>query len=286
MWRGKRCRQSLLAVTVAGFAVLGGLSRAEALSVGPWLAAPGGPAVSPRIIPVQNRLASSPLKRRDTPPPTIRPALMSKDPASGAQVDCVVSRQVERHQTRATPSECGAEITDTLSLEFPDLDDGSIEVVIRAPDGSVGRFTTDRVLEFYLAAGMPLGAYAVNASDGANSSRGGYTVRPARSRIVKVASETPVFAPGQSIPVDLAGYRPGETVRLYLYRKVGHREVGTGQTDWEYAAAIGEVRINGRGETSITIPTEPDDPAGEYRIMSDPRQDDHETLPETFTVRE
>ena len=238
---------------------------------------------APDVVFVQSRLETSVLKRRELPPPMIRPRLVSQDPAGANTVSCNVGGREFASQTLATPSECVAEITDTLQLTFSNFR-SQILVSLTKPDGQLQRFNADNEVSIYVDVGDPLGVYTFVATDGQRTKSGGFMVKSSTKRVVWiVGAENGVFR-GDTMIVDLAGYRPFESVALYLYRAYGHRDYGSGQTLWEYRASIGRTQMTARGEARIEIPTERDDPLGNYYIISDPRQADSDINPGTFTL--
>ncbi len=266
----------------AAAAVLLGLATVTANE---GLAGPQQPArllSRPDLILVQGTTAASPLKRRDLPVPTVRPRLVSQDPAGDNWITCIVTRGSDTGgNDRATPSECVVEITDTLGIWYRDLEDssgkliGPISVTTTDPAGNVRKTTVNDASEpTYLRPGTPLGRYTFVATAGERSVNGGYTVKAPTKRILVVGREADQqVTAGQPVTVDLAGYQPSERVTLYLYRWVDHRDVGTGETIFEYATQIRELTTDQRGEAAITFPTEPDDPLGSYLVASSPAQE-------------
>jgi hypothetical protein len=239
--------------------------------------------LGPDAIYVQLPSRTSLLQRRDPPPPIVRPQLVSIDPAGDDLIVCVVATRADTGgNPRATPAECVAEITDTLSIWYRDFEGGdgkliaTISVAITQPDGTVRRSTIteeDRGEPFYLRPGTPIGRYEFVASAGGRSVKGGFTVKAPVKRILLVPEDSSSIAAGKPVTVHLAGYRPSESVKLYLYRWLDHRDVGTGETIFQYATLISETTTDRRGEAVITFPTEPDDPPGTYLVYGSPEQE-------------
>jgi hypothetical protein len=228
----------------------------------------------------QVRPGTSPLKRRDPPPPTIRPQLVSQDPAGDELITCVVGRDTGGNP-RAIASECIAEITDQLSIWFREFETsggkliGTIQVSITRPDGSVTGLTIsedNRGEPIYFAPGAALGRYSFVARAAGRSVTGGFTVKAPAKRILLVIEADREIRGGQSVAVHLAGYRPSERVTLYLYLWFDHRDVGTGETIFKYATVLGSTTTDRRGEAVFSFPTEPDDPPGSYLVASSPAQ--------------
>ena len=78
--------------------------------------------------------------------------------------------------------------------------------------------------------------------------------------------------PDHPVIVHFAGYRPSEEVNFYLYRLVGHRDRGTGESIFDFAATIGRTTADQRGEGVISFATERDDPVGKYLVVTAPLQ--------------
>ena len=268
--------KSLVSVSIIGAALLfadprllgGDLSTPAATSQkGAWLPRSSAESVDRGAIFVQLPGGTSLLKRRDPAPPTIRPQLVSKDPAGDNEIACVVATRSDTGgNARATPSECVVEITDTLSIWYRDFEDDTgkliapISVSTTQPDGSVRRETIteeDRGQPFYLRPGTPIGRYAFVASGGGRSINGGFTVKAPVKRILLVPESSGDLRAGAPVTIHLAGYRRSERTTLYLYRWINHRDVGTGETIFQYATSIGDTTTDRRGEAAITLSTEP-----------------------------
>src|SRR6202022_2147050 len=72
----------------------------------------------------------------------------------------------------------------------------------------------------------------------------------------------------------LAGFQPGQSVALSVYRHFGQvLNVGSGQVMHEYAESIGSVKIDTRGQALLSFDTAGDDPWGRYLVVSDPPVD-------------
>jgi hypothetical protein len=237
------------------------------------------------LVPIEALGGAGLLKRRDKAPPTIRPQLVSQDPAGADEILCMATTGRDTGGNyRATPAECKPEITDTLQLWYKDLEDargnllGPISVVITRPDGQTRTSTITEVNRgydaIYLRPGSPLGRWDFVATAAGRSSNGGFTVRSPSKRILLAMPEVPgaEISPGAPVEVHLAGYRPAQRVSFYLYYRVGHRDVGTGETIFQYATAIGQSAADSRGEAIITFSTERDDPVGTYLVASLPVQ--------------
>jgi len=236
----------------------------------------------PDLILVQGTTVASPLKRRDLPLPTVRPRLVSQDPAGDNWITCIATRGSDTGgNDRATPSDCVVEITDTLGIWYREFEDSTgklvapISVATTDPAGNVSTTIVNDASEpTYLRPGTALGRYTFVATAGARSFSGGYTVKAPTKRILVAAHDADQqVTAGQPVTIDLAGYRPSEHVTLYLYRWADHRDVGTGETIFEYATQIRELTTDQRGEAAITFPTEPDDPLGSYLVVSAPAQE-------------
>jgi len=271
----KRSRAGLTAAVLIGLVTV---VAGQGLAGPPQL---GLSTSRPDLILIQ-ATAASPLKRRDLPLPTVRPRLVSQDPAGDNWITCIITNGSDTGgNARATPSDCVVEITDTLGIWYRALEDSNgkliapISVAITDPAGNVRKTTVNDASEpTYLRPGTPLGRYTFVATAGGRSVSGGYTVKAPTQRILVAARDVDqqVMA-GRPVTVDLAGYRPSERVMLYLYRWVDHRDVGTGETIFEYATQIRELTTDQRGEAAIAFPTELDDPPGSYLVVSSPTQE-------------
>jgi hypothetical protein len=246
---------------------------------------------------VQNRPPPNLLKRRDPTPPTLRPTLSSANPeGDGVVIRCRATSRagdlILATDPRATPSTCVVAILDVLELSL-DFARGPVELVVTAPNGSQHRSSLPEPESFgttnyeYMAPGTALGTYTVVATGGGRTLRGGYTVDAQTRPILRVRANDPAdavqpwqaFNPGDAVSVDLAGYAPGSVVRFYLYRGIPGRmeqprRGGNGTTEaiFEFAAEIGQMRLDRRGEGSFAIETRRDDPQTQYMVLSDPRQ--------------
>jgi hypothetical protein len=282
------------AALVLATALLGGVSFAgdetahqlvRSVLAGPGNA--GAAHVRPGILLAQSSAsAQSPLKRRDLPPPTIRPQLVSRDPAGDDEIDCEVGapRRGPGEPIPATPSDCIAEITDTLSLSytgFPTSGDlghliSPISVTLMLPDGSTRRYLiNEQTQTLYLEPGMPLGVYRFTGMGAGRSAAGGFTLKPAGKRVLRVALPSPyerTIQPGGLVTVHLAGYPALQTQTLYLYRYFSHRDVDSGLTYWQFATRLTSLTTNVRGEAAYSFATQPGDPLGQYLIVDDPLQ--------------
>jgi len=242
-----------------------------------------GLAVPSRVVLVQGLTLASVLKQNLPPPPTLRPQLVSRDPAGDDEIGCVVGKP-SGGETAAVPSDCVAEITDWLALSytgFPTSNDvghlvSPISVAMAQPDGHVRLFTVTEVTQMlYLRPGTPLGRYDFKASASGRTVSGGFTVKSPTQRTLRVAFDTPddeQVRPGTPINVDLAGYPALTTVSLHLYRYLSHKDVDTGLTTWRYATQISRISVDLVGQASTSFPTERGDPPGQYLVYSDPPQ--------------
>jgi hypothetical protein len=138
-----------------------------------------------------------------------------------------------------------------------------------------------------MAPGTALGTYTFVATGGGRTVRGGYTVSAQSKPILRVRPNDPAdaiqpwqaFNPGETVMVDMAGYAPGSLAKVYLYRGIPGRleqphPGGRGLTDaiFEFAAEIGQMRLDRRGEGTFSIETQPDDRLTHYFVLSDPQQ--------------
>lgn len=78
-----------------------------------------------------------------------------------------------------------------------------------------------------------------------------------------VTTWQPKFRRGDTILVALAGYRPGKTVALHLYRHNGAKS-------FIYSTTV-KVRTDSDGEAAYRLRTKRDDPKGKYMIFNTAR---------------
>ena len=242
-----------------------------------------GLAVPPHVV-IQDFTLASVLKQNLPPPPTLRPQLVSRDPAGDDEIQCVIGNATLGDHA-AVPSDCVAEITDWLRLSYyaftTSKDVGGdlvspISVAMTLPDGRVQQFTVNEVDQMlYVSPGMPLGRYDIKASASGRVVSGGFTVKSPTQRTLRVAFNSPFdeqARAGRLINIDLAGYPALTTVSLHLYRYLSHKDVDTGLTFWRYATQISRISVGALGHASTSFPTDQDDPPGQYLVYSDPPQ--------------
>jgi hypothetical protein len=202
--------------------------------------------------------------QRSVPPRGVATQLSLMNPAGAGIISC---------DAPSTARNCEVEITDELTLNFATP---VSTVVVTDPNGSVARFSRgfDAV---YLAPGMPLGIYNYEASSTRGTIRGAFTLKPSSIRVVMVRPVTgrswDPQRPGANYTIDLAGFRPRQSVNLYLYQSNGVTHmINTGESEFVYLWSLGVSQVDARGEARLTYNTR-GLAAGHYLVMSDPPMD-------------
>jgi hypothetical protein len=106
--------------------------------------------------------------------------------------------------------------------------------------------------------GDPLGRYDVTATQGDTTAKASFSMSLAPIRRVRLMDD--YVPPGRPVRIVLAGFEPGEVVRLDLYRS---REPPTGR--FSYLSSI-SARTDRRGEAVHQFTTAPDDPRDKYLV--------------------
>lgn len=210
--------------------------------------------------------------RAAAPSPTLRPTLVSGDPAGDEGVACYVDPQTFANgyteAPRAVASACRVEITDTLRIEF-----GSAA----APDrllikGPAGYSKVVSQPELYIDLGLPVGTYRFEGAAKGREITGGFTVTLSSKRVAQLR-----FEDMDETSIDhlaLVGYTPSSKLVLYRYDQVSFEpSIGTGTRTWRRGSAIGDVMMNERGEARVDLPRSLFRPAQNYLIVSDPMQE-------------
>lgn len=206
------------------------------------------------------------------PSPTLRPTLVSGDPAGDEGVSCYLDPRTFANGYTETPRavapQCGVEITDTLRLEFGS---GSVpaRLLIKGPEG-FSKVVSEP--ELYIDLGMPLGDYRFEGAAGGRDIVGGFAVKLSSKRVAQLR-----FRDIEGTAIDhlaLAGYRPSSRLTLYRYDQVSFQpNVGTGTRTWRLGPSVGEVAADVRGEARVDLPRSLFLPDRNYVIVSDPMQE-------------
>jgi hypothetical protein len=227
------------------------------------------------------RPADSVLKRRNTPPAGVEPQFVWCGGGDGGPEPC--PRGGTPSIIADTAIEEGPMVLDTFQLCFPGFAvHQPLTLEIRGPSGKREslqinpdpRTATFEVILVFTP-NDPLGNYALLARQGSamhatiNLKLRKLTIMP-NARIVSGRSVTtwqPKFHRGDTILVALAGYKPGRTVALHLYRHDGAKL-------FVYSTTV-KVRTDSDGEALYRLLTKRNDPKGKYMIVIPPVQGWH-----------
>jgi len=113
--------------------------------------------------------------------------------------------------------------------------------------------------------GDATGTYQIRISQGARVEQYVVSVSPADGP--QAAPWPEAGPPGTTFTITLAGFTPGATVPVRLYRHVGSAE---GAPTLAYSTTLGTVTMNRRGEGVLNLPTDQDDPEGLYSVQTTP----------------
>jgi hypothetical protein len=117
--------------------------------------------------------------------------------------------------------------------------------------------------------GDPRGVYVITAVQGPRRATGILWVEAASQPRIAVLPRT--GPPGTEFSIALAGFPPGQSVRLYLYRRTSGPACNPFPgLCWKYATELKAPWIDESREALIHLRTRPDDVANSYRVMTDP----------------
>jgi hypothetical protein len=220
--------------------------------------------------------AESPLKRSDAPPAGLAPRLprASESPIPRPE-DWPCLGEPLRPGRHAELGTMELLVAVRICLDgFEPNREAQIRYVARARPNSA---TVPRVQvggdgsgadDFWPTPGDALGEYSVTATQGPNTATGSFAVRAASEPRV---SHPRALVPGDEIAVTLAGFQPRQRVELHLYRRADGDRCPDAAPCWSYAASWPSTLVNERGEREdLRLPTEPDDPEGEYLLVTAP----------------
>lgn len=222
------------------------------------------PTPRPTHTPVPTPTKESPLKRHDAPPEGV-----------AAQVSlwlpwlsnfCVASPDGEP-QPRVDAGYNSVEIATESPICFlgfaPNQD---IEAQVTLPDGNVRRNqipADDSGIGEWSWTSLPgdsIGVYEVTATQGTCVATDTFTVsEPTGLRILVLPQSGP---PGTTFQIALAGFQPGQRVSLRLYREE--------DLQYRYTTTLTQVEMDERGQTIYALNTLPDDPEGNYLVVTEP----------------
>ncbi len=228
--------------------------------------------------------AGSPFQRKDVPPGSLDSQLALYNPA-GTTLQCVLGESGGRAQADA--ENCKLHVADILSLVFGDFaPEAEVSLDITAPDGSVEHYRVPAAkeeLQHPVLPGQPRGVYRIGASDGSRTLTGAFTVDSASAPTITAWPDT--IRPGEMLQILLAGFQLHQHVEVHLYRSHGLLlNIGTGQSIFDYAAALGTVDMDGQGEAIKTVQSTPDEPWGGYAIETNPPVKRQHPLEGTFRI--
>ncbi|MCA1692729.1 MAG: hypothetical protein LC733_11230, partial [Actinobacteria bacterium] len=203
----------------------------------------------------------SPLQRRDVPPEGVKAQFEYFQEGDGACFGLDESRPA------AVVDFEKPEMATSFIICFPGFAPNQpVQADVRLPDGKMRKISSESFnvpegVPFSLwtaVPGDPLGTYEVTATQGALRGTGRFTVSVASSpNLVEIE---PLFGPAGSVfRFALAGFPPNRNVELYLYRQT---EAGP----YSFLTTLSP-RMDGKGETILTVHTAPDDPPGVYCLL-------------------
>jgi hypothetical protein len=217
----------------------------------------------------------SPLKRHDTPPEGVRPMLAGFG-FGGGEDPCRSGEEAERDPSVYVPGK------PEIATEFYICVQGfaanrEIQIQVKYPDGRVKRDrisvpgypTPTRSTLWTSLPGDPLGEYAVIATQGEGQAQH----QAMTSFMMSAASKPHIMVlpnmgpPGTTFRFALAGFAPDKMVPLHLYRQ------DTSCTDaiaYCYVTSLPPANMDSRGEAIYMLRTQPDDPQGSYRVITEP----------------
>ena len=230
------------------------------------------PAPADASTPVPTGTTASPIRRRELPPGSASTFLYFGSGAGPPGCTLKVGGAVEDAFGKTG---CALEIASSTALTFLGFDDTqSISLEIAVPDGTIRQETvppregSDRgpTLGWFSPPGTPVGEYRLRARQGALDEQ--FVVSLALANGATAVVQPREGPPGTTFTILLAGYAPGSTVPVHLYRYVGY--AGGGLPTFAYNTTLTNAVVNARGEATLQFGTAPEDPVGEYAIHTDP----------------
>lgn len=260
----KRLRRLTLALLLVLTACGGGTEDEEAES---GTSTTTDPAVSTSSNAVSQTTSTelaavgSPLQRRDVPPEGVKAQFQYFQEGDGSCIG------VDKSKLAVVVEFNQPEVATSFTMCFAGFTPNQpVQAHVRLPDGKVRRISSESFsvpegvpwASWTSVPGDPLGTYEVTATQGSLTGRGSFTVSAASSPNL-VAIE-PSFGPaGSAFRFALAGFPPNRNLDLYLYRQSA---AGT----YEFLTTLSP-RMDGKGETILTVQTAPDDPPGVYCLL-------------------
>jgi hypothetical protein len=155
--------------------------------------------------------------------------------------------------------------------------DAPIEVEVRRPDGSIflpAKSGYEDIPLWPIDPGSQLGQYRVIARQDDRVARGAFlVVARGESPLIRIAAQRGpagemVALDGNQLPgtmflVTLAGFQPGQDVKLALYQ-------GSHYFGFTFKTVLARIRMDDRGEGSYVLRTALDDPLGSYTVQTVP----------------
>lgn len=202
----------------------------------------------------------SALKRRDAPPEGVKAQFEFFQEGDGSCFG------LDESKPSAVVDFPKTEIAMYFIVCFPGFaPNRAVEAQFRLPDGTSRKATATNFnspegvpfLEWTSLPGDPTGAYEVTATQASLRGQGSFTVSPAsQPRMVEVPPrEGP---PGTTFRFGLAGFPANSAVPLHLYRADGQLR--------SYLTTLSP-RVDGNGQTILSVPTASDDAKGEYCLL-------------------
>lgn len=250
-------------------------------TVSPTTTPTGAPTASataePVVTPSATAGTTSTLRRRDQPPAGVAAEL--EFIATGIAGVCLSNPdEPESIDIDRVGTSAAQEIGTAFFICFKGFAaDQPVDAQVTRPDGTTEQKqiapnpglapTTGYYWIWYSRAGDAMGEYQVSATQGDLQAQGTFTVQAATAPRVMLVSES--VQRGDTLAFTLAGFSAGQPVPLYLYYR-SETECSGRAPCWKYATALPPVTADARGEGTATLATQPDDPAGLYRVVSNP----------------
>lgn len=134
-----------------------------------------------------------------------------------------------------------------------------------SPGLTAGTFATGLVV--HVAADDPVGTYQVTVAQQSTFVGNSFTVSAEPDTTRRLILPILRAAPGERVPVGIAGMPPGLAVELHLYRQDG-LPGGEGASTASYVRTLPAVTTNAEGLAEVALETRPDDPPGTYFLWS------------------
>jgi hypothetical protein len=254
----------LLLVVVAGACGErgGGAALTPPTSITPPLPSPSPTTPPTEPSPSPSPDSGSPLKRHDAPPEGVAEQLGFTLPAAGP---CKVTLTPGDTPDESEPTP-ELTVVSTHKVCFEGFAARSIHIVVTQADGSQVRVVdmpADVAWSATFYPGEPKGEHTLEATQESLAAVWRFNlVAPSNPVGIAIPSTGPA---GTTFAIALAGFDPGSEVTMLLY------QLDPGTSKWIFRTVMESASVDGQGESTYMLATEPDDPTGTYRVLTDPR---------------